>query len=93
MSDAVQQFVAMTKAAVIRQDPQAAEKSDTQTLWCPACKEQTPHERTVMGWRCLFAYSHKLSERGHISRWFAKLLNWLVVILLILFVLLKDVPW
>lgn len=69
MSDPVQQFVALTRKAVV--DVQARKNhplpAGTFMRFCPACREMTPHDETALGWLCIFHYSHPkplLSERG-----------------------------
>lgn len=65
MSDAVQQFITMVSAVVIKQEKEKpAEQRKTATImaWCPACNEQTPHEHVHLGLRCLFYYSHHIAN-------------------------------
>jgi hypothetical protein len=98
MSDAIQQFIAMTRKAVvdlraIKNQPLPA---NTFVCFCPQCREMTPHDETPLGWRCIFHYSHQkplLSENGYISQEFARTLNWIVIVLAMLFLVCRNWLW
>ncbi len=92
MSGPVQQFLAMLKSGMNESQTKRPAPTSPETLmaFCGDCAEQTPHERTLLGWRCIFYFSHQPSECGHILLEF---LFWLALVLLVLIVILKDVPW
>ncbi len=76
-------------------ETQARPLENTFLRTCSFCKELMPHYQHENYCQCAVCQTKtfRLSENGYIRRDTAIVLNWLVVVLVVLFVFLKDWKW
>lgn len=89
------QFMLLVRDVPVVDDTQEYPQANTFMRFCSVCMEIMPHYREATYCQCAVCETktYRLRENGYIRRDTAIMLNWLVVVLVVLFVLLKNVPW
>lgn len=89
------QFMVLLRETPVVDDTQAQPLANTFMRFCAVCMEIMPHYREATFCQCAVCETKtsSLSERGYIRRHTAIMLNWLVLVLVVLLIFLKDWKW
>jgi hypothetical protein len=89
------QFLILVRETPVVDDTQAQPLTNTFMRFCAVCMEIMPHYCEATYCQCVVCETktYRLSENGYIRRDTAIMLNWLVVVLVVLFVFLKNWKW
>ena len=94
MSAATQVFMQIVQDTESSQDGPVTTPANTFMRFCAVCMEMMPHAREATYCQCTVCWTKTYrSEGGYIRRDTAIVLNWLVVVLVVLFIFLKDWKW
>jgi uncharacterized paraquat-inducible protein A len=92
--NATNQFMAIVRDTPVTDDTQAQPLANTFMRFCAVCMEIMPHYREATYCQCAVCETKTYkSEHGYIRRDMAIMLNWLVVVLVVLLVFLRDWKW
>jgi uncharacterized paraquat-inducible protein A len=92
--NATNQFMVIVRDTPVTDDTQAQPLANTFMRFCAVCMEIMPHYREATYCQCAVCETKAYkSEHGYIRRDMAIVLNWLVVVLIVLFVFLRDWKW
>ena len=93
--NAANQFLILVRETPVLDDTKAQPLANTFMRFCPVCMEIMPHYREEIYFQCAVCEmkTYRLRENGYIRRDTAIMLNWLVVVLVGLFIFLKDWKW
>jgi hypothetical protein len=92
--NATNQFMAIVRDTPVTDDTQAQPLANTFMRFCAVCMEIMPHYREATYCQCAVCETKTYKfEHGYIRRDMAIVLNWLVVVLIVLFVFLRDWKW